>query len=423
MAEQPLKILIVTQYFWPENMRINDLAEGMIAKGHEVTVLTGIPNYPDGKVFPDYQKNPDHYSTHSGARIVRTPMLARGKSSITLALNYISFFVSASIFGPYKLRNQKFDVIFACSLSPVFSVIPAIVLGRLKKAPVFTWVLDLWPESLNAVGIIKNKKILTLIGKVVSWIYNRTDYLLAQSKGFEGNLRKYCTKEINPTRIIYFPSWAEDDFSETRKSESDLLSHDKSVFTVVFAGNIGEAQDFPSILQAAEEIQNDIPVRWVVVGSGRASAWLHEEVVSRKLDNVRLLGRHPLEKMPALFSTADALLVSLKTNEVFAKTIPGKVQAYLASGRPIIAMIDGEAARVVQEAEAGMVCVSGDAASLADIVRKMAALPVDQREEMGKAGRRFYLENFSKPRLFDRLEKLFKTGSLRKEETTLNIAK
>lgn len=414
MAEKPLKILIVTQYFWPENMRINDLAEGMIAKGHEVTVLTGLPNYPEGKIFPDYQENPDNYSYYSGARIVRIPMLARGQSSITLALNYFSFFISASIFAPYKLRNQKFDVIFACSLSPVFSVIPAIILGRLKKAPVFTWVLDLWPESLDAVGAIKNKKVINLVGKVVSWIYNRTDYLLAQSKGFEENLIKYCTKKINPNRIVYFPSWAEDDFTDTVQSDSDILPHDNSAFTVVFAGNIGEAQDFPSILQAVEDVQNDLPVRWVIVGSGRASAWLHEEVVSRKLDNVLLLGRHPLEKMPALFSTADALLVSLKTNEVFAKTIPGKVQAYLASGRPIIAMIDGEAARVVQESEAGMACASSDAASLADIVRKMAALPVEQREAMGKAGRRYYLENFSKLRLFDRLEKLFETASLRK---------
>lgn len=413
---KPLRVLVVSQYFWPENMRINNLVEGFVAKGHDVTVLTGFPNYPEGKKFADYKNDPEKFSEYCGAEIIRVPMLARGKNSLSLALNYLSFFVSASVIGPWLLRGKKFDSIFVYAVSPIMAAIPALVLGWLKKSPVFVWVLDLWPETLSAVGIIRNPRLLSLVGTMVSFIYNRTDYLLMQSRSFDDNVRKYCTKPVSDERLVYFPSWAEDDFSAGANEASDLIEADDSVFTVVFAGNIGEAQDFPAILKAAEIVGNDVPVRWVIVGDGRMSEWLRDEVAARGLTNILLLGRHSLEKMPPLFAKADALLVSLKTNEVFEKTIPGKVQAYLASGRPVIAMIDGEAARVVSESGAGMACSSGDSVALADIVRAMAKLDPAQREEMGAAGKAFYTSNFSKDRLFDRLETLFRTATLRRKE-------
>lgn len=414
--DKPLKILVVSQYFWPENMRINNMVEGFIAKGHEVTILTGQPNYPEGQAFPEYRKNPDFYSSYFGADIYRVPMLARGRRSITLALNYLSFFSSASTIGAYKLREKHFDAIFVYAVSPIMAAIPALVIGRLKKSPVFLWVLDLWPETLGAVGIIKNRKIIGLVGKLVSWIYNRTDYLLLQSKSFEENIKNYCTKYIAPERVVYFPSWAEDDFSADVATPSDILERDDSTFTIVFAGNLGDAQDFPTILRAVETLKSEFPLRWIIVGDGRASNWLHEQVAARGLDNVFLLGRHPLEKMPPLFAAADALLVSLKTNEVFEKTIPGKVQAYLASGKPILAMIEGEAARVIEDAGAGMTCNSGDSDGLASIVRSMAALSPAQHQTMGASGRNFYFENFSKDKLFDRLEKLFRHARLRSKD-------
>ncbi|NVZ53604.1 glycosyltransferase family 4 protein [Pseudomonas sp. B6002] len=397
-------------------MRINNMVEGFVAKGHEVTVLTGQPNYPEGKVYAEYLRDPAQFSCYQGARIIRVPMLARGKRSITLALNYLSFFTSASIFGCYRLRGQSFDAIFVYGVSPIMAAIPALVLGRLKSVPVYVWVLDLWPETLNAVGVIKKPKLLGLVGKMVSWIYNRTDYLLLQSRSFDEDVRKYCTRPISPDRLVYFPSWAEDDFSGDLQLPSDLLARDDSTFTILFAGNIGEAQDFPAIMTAVKAINSEVPVRWVIVGNGRASDWLSQHVAEHQLDNVILLGRHPLEKMPALFATADALLVSLKTNEVFEKTIPGKVQAYLASGKPVIAMIDGEAARVVGEAGAGMACASGDAAGLAEIVRTMSALPAEELQAMGLAGRRYYFEHFSKTTLFERLESLFRKGTLRRND-------
>ena len=415
MSEVKMNILVVTQYFWPENMRINDLVRDLSEKGHEVTVLTGQPNYPEGKVYEAYRQSPADFMSYAGAKVVRVPLVSRGNSSIRLILNYLSFFFLASTFGAWKLRGKHYDSVFVYAVSPIMAAIPALVIGRLKRAPVFIWVLDLWPETLRAVGVVKHPLLLKPVGAMVSWIYNRADYLLLQSHGFFDNVRSYCTKDISSERVIYFPSWAENDFSDSAVVGSTLLERDDSVFTVVFAGNLGEAQDFAAIIDAAESLKGKAPVRWVIVGDGRMSRWLAEEVSARNLDNVLLLGRHPLEEMPGLFASADALLVSLKTNDVFEKTIPGKVQAYLASGKPILGMINGEAARVIQESGAGFSCPSGDAAALAGITLRLAALDVPARTRMGACGRQYYESNYSKPKLMARLEKLFQDATLRKE--------
>ncbi|MBO9552008.1 glycosyltransferase family 4 protein [Pseudomonas sp.] len=414
MSQKKLRVLVVTQYFWPENMRINDMVRDFAEKGHEVTVLTGLPNYPEGQVFQRYKDDPQAFSSYEGAEIVRVPLVPRGKRSIQLVLNYLSFLVSGTVLGAFKLRGRRFDAVFVYAVSPILSAIPALVLGRLKRAPVFIWVLDLWPETLRAVNVIHDPRLLGLVGKVVSWIYNRTDYLLLQSHGFFDNVRRYCTRPIDAERLVYFPSWAEDDFSAPSVAPSKLVMRDSSMFTVVFAGNVGEAQDFPAILDAAETLRGKVSVRWVIVGDGRMSAWLEEQVRSRSLDNVLLLGRHPLDAMPPLFAQADALLVSLRTNDVFEKTIPGKVQAYLASGRPVLAMINGEAARVIEASGAGFACASGDGSALASITEQLAGLSGQQRKAMGDSGRRYYEKEFARPALLSRLEQLFSSATLRR---------
>ncbi|MCT9823042.1 glycosyltransferase involved in cell wall biosynthesis [Pseudomonas sp. TE36184] len=414
MSKDKLNILVVTQYFWPENMRINDLVRDMSEKGHQVTVLTGLPNYPEGEVYEQYRDHPEKFREFAGAKIVRIPLIPRAKRSLNLILNYLSFFTIASVIGPWRLRHERYDAIFVYAVSPIMAAIPALVIGRLKKTPVFVWVLDLWPETLRAVGVLKQPLLLGGVGRLVSWIYNRTDYLLLQSHGFFENVKHYCTKDISSDRLVYFPSWAEDDFSNSSQQTSTLLHPDSTVFTVLFAGNLGEAQDLPAVIEAAQALAGKVSVRWVIVGDGRMSQWLADEVTSRGLGNVLLLGRHPLEEMPALFACADALLVSLKTNDVFEKTIPGKVQAYLASGKPILGMINGEAARVINESGAGLSCDSGNAAALAEITFQLAMMDPEQRVSMGRSGRDYYLENYSKFSLLNRLEQLFRDATLRK---------
>lgn len=406
------RLLIVTQYFWPENMRINDLVEGFVDKGYEVCVLTGRPNYPEGKVYEGYRKSPESYGEYAGAKIYRVPMLSRGKTKIGLILNYLTFFICASIFGVMRLRGQKFNNIFVYAVSPIMAAIPAIIIGKIKKSPVSIWILDLWPETLGSVGVVKNQRIMAVVGLLVSWIYNRADYLLLQSKSFFPMVKKYCTKPVEGKRLVYFPSWAENVFSEFVGGESALLEKRDDVFTIVFAGNLGEAQDIPTIISAAETLKNE-PLRWVFVGDGRMSSWLTEAVTARGLDNVILLGRHPLEEMPGIFKNSDALLMSLKTDDFLSLVIPAKLQAYMASAKPVVALVEGEAARVVSESGCGVVCNAGDPIDLADKVRSLMQLSQEELCSMGRRGKNHYEIEFSKNLLFSQLDGHFRSTTKR----------
>ena len=404
-----MKILIVSQYFWPENFRINDLVSNFSKRRHEITVLTGLPNYPEGSLYPAYRSTPEAFDHYEEVTVVRVPHVLRGKGKIRLVLNYLTFFISASLIGTWKLRKSQFDVVFVYAVSPITAAIPAIVQGRLKNAKVFLWVLDLWPETLSAVGVVRSPKLLSIIGVMVAWIYKRCDYILIQSRAFFDSVNRHCPNKGTSNNILYFPSWAENIFSQGVGAKQDVVVRDDRLFTVMFAGNIGEAQDFASILDAVEILKMKKQIRWLIVGDGRLREWVAEQIISRGLEqSIYLLGRFPVESMPTFFACADALLVTLKTNEIFARTIPGKVQAYLAAGRPIIGMIDGEARTVIEESGGGMACASGASVDLAKIVNEMAGMPCDQLQEMGLKGRHFYEKHFDRDTLFTKLENYFR---------------
>ncbi|WP_092414601.1 glycosyltransferase family 4 protein [Collimonas sp. OK307] len=407
-----MKILIVSQYFWPENFRINDLATELAGRGHEITVLTGWPNYPEGKIYEDFNKYPQKYANFNGVTVVRVPLAPRGQSALRLMINYFSFIFSASLLGSLKLAGKKYDLIFVCGLSPITVAIPAIFLKFIKKTPIALWVLDLWPESLSAVGVVKSKKILDAVGVLVRFIYKNCDLVLAQSKSFISSIGKYCSES---EKIKYFPSWSEDLFNNESVVSAPEVEAKKDIFNILFSGNIGDAQDFPTILNAAEYLRERSDIRWIIVGDGRMAGWVREQIVKRNLqNNVVMTGRFPLERMPSFFAHADALLVSLKANDIFAMTIPGKVQTYLSSGLPIIGAIDGEGAEVIREAGAGYACKASDAEGLAAVVAKMAALNVEKRDSMGKAGKAYYVAQFEKKFLIDKLESYFHSMSLNK---------
>ena len=398
-----MRVLVVSQYFWPEVFRINELVAELVRRGHDVTVLTGLPNYPEGKVFTDFLTSPSSFSCYKGAKVVRVPLLPRGNGALRLVLNYLSFVITASILGPLKLRGRSFDVILGVGLSPVLVGIPSAVLRRLKRAPQAFWILDLWPETLKAVGVVRSQRVLAMVGKVVKWIYRRCDLLLVQSRTFTQQVAHYASPR---TSIEYFPAWADDVFTqqETMVPASEVeMAPD--VFTVLFAGNIGEAQDFPAVLKAAECLKDRSDIRWVIVGDGRMAEWVRNQLVQRGLsERVILVGRYPLERMPEFFAHADALLVSLKDDPIFAMTIPGKLQAYLGSGLPVLAMLNGEGARIVTEARAGLVCAAGDWATLAEQVGRLASMSAEERQAMGQRGRRLCELEFHRVRLADRLE-------------------
>ncbi len=388
-------------------MRINDLVRDFQEKGHSVTVLTALPNYPEGTIYSEFIEDKDSFSKYFGAEVIRVPIIPRGKRKIQLAFNYLSFLLSASLFGPFKLRGKKFDGIFVYGVSPITVAIPAIVLSKIKKVPTYLWVLDLWPETLSAVGVVKNRFILKAVGAMVSWIYNRSSFILGQSRSFVSSIAKYCEKK-DPSSLIYFPSWAEDNFSEDVALEKSPFNIDPSFFNIVFAGNIGDAQDFPSILDTAELLNSKgiKNIRWIIVGDGRAREWVEREVERRKIKNFFLLGRFPIETMPTLFKESSALLVSLKDDPIFSKTIPGKLQAYMAFGRPLLGMISGEANTIINESKAGFSCQSGDSQKLEENIISMLDLSDEELIEMSYYSRKYYEQNFSKRELLDRLESL-----------------
>lgn len=401
-----MKILVVSQYFWPENFRINDLVVGLVNRGNDVTVLTGYPNYPEGKIFPEFKSNAKQYGEYRGARVVRVPLFPRGVGSFRLILNYLSFAVSASIFGPWIFKGKKFDVIFVCQLSPVTVGIPAAVLRKFKSAPIVFWILDLWPESLRAVGVVRSPTLLKVVGYLVSFIYMQCDLILAQSKSFIPEVRNYCSSN---RWIEYFPSWSESAFDFATTVPAPEIPIALGVFSVMFAGNIGDAQDFPAILQAAEALRNDRRIRWLVVGDGRAAAWVRQELKERGLtDSVLMLGRYPLERMPSFYMHADALLVSLRNEPIFSMTIPGKLQSYLAAGKPVLAMLNGEGADLVQRSGAGLACRAGDGRALADAVSKLALMSDEERKIMGNKALEVNSSEFDRATLISRLERWFK---------------
>ncbi len=410
-----MRILVVSQYFWPENFRINDLVKEWIHRGHQVTVLTGIPNYPAGTVFEAYRQKPGVFAEYEGARVFRVPMLPRGAGGVRLMLNYLSFAVCGFLWGPWRLRGIQTDVIFVFEPSPVTVGLPAVWLGKIKNAPIVFWALDLWPETLAAVGAVRSPRILAWVGHMVRFIYNRCTLVLGQSRGFLGSIAKYCDEK---TKIRYFPSWAEDVFTDSGVQPAPEVPDLPDTFTVAFAGNIGEAQDLPAVLDAAERLKHRADIRWIIVGDGRKSDWLQSEVHRRDLNKQVLLpGRFPVERMPSFYAHADALLVSLKRDPVFSMTIPGKVQSYLMAGIPLLGMLDGEGAAIIRDARAGLTCEAGDAAGLATAVLALASTPHTERIQMGSNGRIYAKQEFGRTQLMDRLEALLT------EAVTINKSK
>jgi colanic acid biosynthesis glycosyl transferase WcaI len=398
-----LKILIVTQYFWPENFRINDLACELKTRGHAVTVITGIPNYPSGKFFPGYGRRQRRREMWNGIEIIRCALLPRGAGGgLRLALNYLSFALSASLIAPWRCQG-KFDVIFCYAPSPITVALPAIVFRWIKRAPLFLWVQDLWPESLTAAGAVQSRMVLALAGRLVRAIYRRCDVILAQSRGFTPRI---SSMGVPPDKIRYFPSWAEAVFSSQPVAGTGArLPMLPSGFRIIFAGNVGAAQDFASIIDAAEKLKNEQAIHWIVLGEGRMLEWVKNRIGERNLQGcIHLLGSFPLESMPHFFRRADVMLVALKREPIFSLTIPGKVQSYLACGRPVVAMLDGEGARVVTEAGAGLAGPAEDPQALADNVLALFRMTDAERAQMGESGRRYYSLHFERDRLISQLE-------------------
>lgn len=391
-----MKILVLSQYFWPESFIINDIVRTLDEQGHEVVVATGKPNYPDGKIFDGYSAKGTQYERYLGKiDVLRVPLWPRGEGGAkNLILNYLSFVLAGLLFLPWMLRKREFDAILVFAPSPILQAIPAIPLKWLKKAKLALWVQDLWPESLKATGFISNPHALRAVGWLVKGIYRCCDILLVQSRAFFEPVSRYADRE----KIVYYPNSMDANSPVDRvpipAELSELLDQH---FCVVFAGNLGTAQALDTLVQAAVHLRDDAQVRLVLVGSGSRLAWLKSQQQALGLNNLILAGRFAPQAMPQIFEKSSALLVSLNDNEAFAQTVPSKIQAYLAAGRPILASINGEGARVVSEAGAGLTSAAEEVLPLVENIRRLQALGVAEREAMGKSGRDYFDVNFDMP--------------------------
>jgi glycosyltransferase involved in cell wall biosynthesis len=398
-----MKILVITQYFWPESFRINDLVLGLKERGHHLEVLTGMPNYPEGRFYDGYGIGGRSVDFFDGIRVRRVPIVPRGSGNgFRLTLNFLSFATVACVFSPIY-RKEAYDVILVYQPSPITVGLPALLLKFLNGAPIVFWMQDLWPESLSATGAVRSKPILKIAELVTRFICRGCDRILVQSKAFIPSVVKLGT---DPKRVNYFPNSAESYYKPMRLSssarESKLMPKG---FRVTFAGNIGAAQDFPTILMAALKLKVYKEIQWVILGDGRFFQWVDKQIAHYNLQStMHLLGRHPATTMPMFFSLSDALLVTLKNDHIFSLTLPSKLQSYLACGKPIIAALNGEGARIIAEANAGITCAAEDPSALAEAVLKLYKMNRSERESLGANGRIYFEKQFERECLINRLE-------------------
>ena len=388
-----MKILVVCQHYFPEPFRLPDICETLVRRGHTVTVVTGTPNYPEGEIYDGYAKGARADEVINGVRVHRCPLIPRKTGTLYRVLNYYSFVLSSE----WYLRRCKedFDVVFVNQLSPVMMAQAGLSWAKRHGKKCVLYCLDQWPESLLAGGIRKDSIVYQIFLKVSQNIYRRADDLLVSSRGFVNYFRQVL--KLEDKRIRYMPQYAEDLFDTLPEPAQKKDSVD-----FMFAGNVGALQSVDTIVEAARLVQNEKKIHIHIVGGGIALEACKKQ--AEGLENITFHGRHDIGEMPAFYAMADAMLITMKDDPVLSATLPGKVQTYMAAGKPVVGAIGGETARVVNEdAACGMCCAPEDAKGLADIMLRIAEDDA-LRVQFGENARRYYQEYFRKEQFFALLE-------------------
>lgn len=422
-----MKILFVCQYFYPEVFRGNDIAFHWAEQGHDVHVVCGIPNYPDGKFHKGYGLFKKRQETlvqdvqgfkkfKGSVKVTRLPIFPRGNNRIMLMLNYFSYLIVAWTYMLFHAIFHKYDRVFVQQLSPVMMSAPGVLYKKMRKVPLYTWVLDLWPESLTAAGGINNKYVLSFFRYFVISEYKHSDKILISSRSFEKSILEYGDYK---DKVVYFPQWS--DGSNSEELSVDILKAVKEVdssgvlkegFNLMFAGAVGEAHGFECTMQAALLTKEYKDIKWVVVGDGRRLDWVRGFVKEHGLeDTVYTLGRFPAETMPWFFKQADVMLVTLNDDPLFRLYAPAKISSYMSAGKPIIAVLNGEGAEVIREAQCGWSLSAGDAEGFAKLAIELSRMDKTVLEEKGKKALKYYIEHFIKEDCLARLDKLMELGA------------
>lgn len=394
-------ILVISQYFYPEQFRINDICQEWVKRGYKVTVVTGIPNYPTGKIFDGYGLIKKRHETWNGIEIIRIPLIPRGSNSITMILNYLSFMVSGVMAG--KLKNIKADYVFSFEVSPMTQVLTGISFAKKLGIPHYLYVQDLWPENVITVTGISTPAVIKPINKMVDYIYRNVDEIFVTSPSF---IDAICNRKIKVDRnkVHYWPQYAEEFYCPCEMKVSEEIPDDES-FKVIFTGNIGFAQGLQILPETAELLKEE-NVKFVMVGDGRYLEAFNNEVKERNVEEKFIMvSRQPAEKIPKLLAMCDVAFLSFQDAELWKKSIPAKLQSYMACGMPVIAAAQGETKRIIEEAGCGICSAIGDAEKLSEVIKKMMVADLD---EMRIKSRDYFKEHFDKQMLMDQMEEYFK---------------
>ena len=399
-------ILVVSQYFYPEAFRINDMCAEWVRRGYKITVLTGIPNYPYGKFFDGYSLTKKRREKYMGMDIIRIPLIARGHSSIGMALNYFSFVISGFFWKTFT--RLKADMVFIFEVSPMTQALNGVWFAKRRKIPCWIYVQDLWPENIEIVTGIRSPIVIKPVERMVKSIYRRCDRIFATSPSFVEMIRQRIPEERE--KVSYWPQYAEEFYHPVNNAKSELIPDDGR-FKVIFTGNVGQAQGLEILPESAKLLSGE-KIRFVIVGDGRS-----KEALKKRIDELgvgemfTLIERQDAEKIPELLCCCDAAFVSFMNNPLFANTIPAKLQSYMACGMPILACATGETERIVREADCGVCCPIGNAEALADTVR---ALAKDTRlKEYGANAEKYFKAHFDKKMLLDRFDGCIKEAEKR----------
>lgn len=386
-----MRCLLLTNHFYPEMFRCNDIAFELVKRGYEVTVLTAIPDYPQGKFYEGYSLFRRRRERIQGVEVIRVPVIPRGDGrALRMMLNYASCTFFMMFYALYHALFRRYDCIFVHQTSPATIALPGVLIKKIQHIPMDLWILDMWPQSLVAGGV-RSSWVYRLVDRMMDFIYRNSAVIHISSLGFRKMLE---ARGVPDEKIVYLPNWSDDSIVHAPQMEIPALP---TGFIVMFAGNLGEAQNLENVLAAATRLKDCEKIHWVFLGDGRKKPWMEQYVAQNRLENtVHLLGRFPIETMPSFFRKADIMLVSLADEVVFNMTLPAKVQAYMSCAKPILGMLNGEGQEIIAKAGCGKWVDANDVDGLAQTVLAFSRMPAEEREAMGRNGYEYYMRYFQK---------------------------
>ena len=402
-----MRILLVTQYFYPENFKSNDIAFELARRGYKVDVLAGIPNYPEGKYYKGYGIFRKRREVINGVHIYRVIQTPRGKGGWRLPVNYFSYVIFGCLAVLFRFAWRKYDAIIGHETSPIFQAYPAILLRKLRKVPFYAWILDIWPDAMRSGGGVKNEKLIRRVDKAVKWIYRHCDKILISSRRFSESI---LSKGDFKDKLVYFPNWSEDILAMPSEYKIPELP---TGFKIMIAGNLGKSQNLDAVAEAMLLLRSEAEIKWVFIGDGSRKEWLEGFIKEHNLENVAFsLGRFPFEAMPAFYAQADAMLVTLRPGfPHLGMVVPARLQSYMSAGKPVLAMIGPGGSDIINEADCGYAVPAGDFEALVDVIRNKVLRNKDSFAKKGQNGRVYYEENYRLEHCIDNLEAIIKKES------------